>query len=218
MSRRRLAAAVGQDRLQVMPDGTVALEVRRRWTDGTTHLAFDAVELLERLAALTPRPRINLILYHGVLAPRAAWRRAVVPSSVTAPETFPAPAACEVSTEGADGAHAGRLPNRTWAERMQRSFGFDVLACPRKPGERVVTRAPTTWNSLWQPRAWLPKAMFARQRQGVREDFFLRRAAMFGLRLTVHDDLAPIPEGYARTLQVTRRIEVATDRFFRGCE
>ena len=143
------------------------------------------------------RTRINLILYHGALAPRAGWRRAVVPSSVTAPETFPAPAACEVSTEGADGAHAGRLPNRTWAERMQRSFGFDVLACPRKPGERVVTRAPTTWNSLWQPRAWLPKAMFARQRQGVREDFFLRRAAMFGLRLTVHDDLAPIPEGCA---------------------
>ena len=53
---------MGQDRLQEMPDGTVALEVRRRWTDGTTHLAFDAVELLERLAALTPRPRINLIL------------------------------------------------------------------------------------------------------------------------------------------------------------
>ena len=28
------------------------------------------VELLERLAGLTPRPRINLILYHGALAPR----------------------------------------------------------------------------------------------------------------------------------------------------
>ena len=117
-----------------MPDGTVALEVRRRWTDGTTHLAFDAVELLERLAALTPRPRINLILYHGVLAPPAAWRRAVVPSSVTAPETFPEPAACEASTECADGAHAGRLPNRTWAELRQRRFGVDVLACPRCAG------------------------------------------------------------------------------------
>ncbi len=29
-------------------------------TDGTTHLVFEPVELLERLAALTPRPRINL--------------------------------------------------------------------------------------------------------------------------------------------------------------
>jgi hypothetical protein len=40
---------------------------------------FEPVELLERLAALVPRPRINLVLYHGVLGPRAAWRAAVVP-------------------------------------------------------------------------------------------------------------------------------------------
>ena len=32
------------------------------------------VELLERLAALTPRPRINLLLYYGVLGARSAWR------------------------------------------------------------------------------------------------------------------------------------------------
>jgi len=29
------------------------------------------VEFLEKLAALTPRPAINLVLYHGVLAPHA---------------------------------------------------------------------------------------------------------------------------------------------------
>lgn len=80
LCRYALRPPVGQDRLQLMPDGKAVLELRRRWTDGTTHLVFDPVELLERLAALTPRPRINLILYHGVLAPRAAWRRAVVPA------------------------------------------------------------------------------------------------------------------------------------------
>jgi hypothetical protein len=42
--------------------------------DGTTHLKFDPRELLERLAVLTPRPRINLVLYSGVLAPRMPWR------------------------------------------------------------------------------------------------------------------------------------------------
>ena len=35
---------------------------------------FDPVEFLGRLAVLAPRPRINLMLYHGVLGPRAAWR------------------------------------------------------------------------------------------------------------------------------------------------
>lgn len=41
--------------------------LRHRRTDGTTHLLFHSLELLERLVVITPRPRINLILYHGVL-------------------------------------------------------------------------------------------------------------------------------------------------------
>jgi hypothetical protein len=106
---------VGQDRVQAMPDGTIALEVRHRWADGTTHLVFEPVELLERLAALVPRPRVNLVLYYGVLAPRAAWRRAVVPGA----------------TPGVAGRRADRRPNPTWADLMRRGFGFDVLACPR---------------------------------------------------------------------------------------
>ena len=61
-----------------MANGQVPLARTRAWSDGTTHLLFDPVELLARLAVLTPRPRINLILYHGVLAPRAAWRSLVV--------------------------------------------------------------------------------------------------------------------------------------------
>ena len=44
-----------------------------------THLRFDPLELLEWLAVLTPRPRVNLILYYGVLAPRALWRGVIVP-------------------------------------------------------------------------------------------------------------------------------------------
>ena len=33
-----------------------------------------------------------------------------------------------------DGTPPPRVPNRTWADLMQRSFGFDVLACPRCAG------------------------------------------------------------------------------------
>jgi hypothetical protein len=42
---------------------------------------FDPFELLGPLAVLTPRPRVNLILYYGVLAPRAALRAALVPGA-----------------------------------------------------------------------------------------------------------------------------------------
>ena len=36
-------------------------------------------ELLEKLAALVPPPRLNLVRYHGVLAPHAAGRAQIVP-------------------------------------------------------------------------------------------------------------------------------------------
>jgi hypothetical protein len=45
---------------------------RKRSSDGKTDVVFNPVEFLGRLAALVPRPRINLILYHGVLGPRVA--------------------------------------------------------------------------------------------------------------------------------------------------
>lgn len=91
------------------------------------------MEFLERLAALVPRPRINLVLYYGVLAPRAAWRDAVVPSLTED----------DASARGASNVcgHASRVarrPNRAWAELMERSFGFDVLACPRCAGRMTL--------------------------------------------------------------------------------
>jgi hypothetical protein len=126
--RYALRPPVAHDRIHLTGDGQVVVELRHRWADGTTHVVFDPVELLERLAALTPRPRINLVLYHGVLGARAAWR-----PRLGAPEV---PVGAGVEHEGgaepraASTARARPRPNRLWAELMQRSFGFDVLACP----------------------------------------------------------------------------------------
>ena len=61
---------MAQDRLSLTPDGLVLVTLKAGWHDGTTHLLFTPVELLEKLAALTPRPRINLVLYHGILVSR----------------------------------------------------------------------------------------------------------------------------------------------------
>ncbi len=78
LCRYVLRPPVAQERLCLTAGGRVRLTLRRPWADGTTHLEFEPLDLLARLAALTPRPRINLILYHGVLGPRAAWRALVV--------------------------------------------------------------------------------------------------------------------------------------------
>ena len=116
-----LRPPVAARRLRLTPDGQVLLELTRRWTDGTTHLVFDPLELLERLAAITPRPRINLVLYYGVLGARSAWRAKIVPTPA-GDATSPAAAA------------SARLSGSSWAALMRRSFGFDVLACSRCGG------------------------------------------------------------------------------------
>ncbi len=41
-------------------------------------LLFHPLELLEKLAVLVPRPRVNLLLYHGVLAAHARGRAETV--------------------------------------------------------------------------------------------------------------------------------------------
>ena len=74
-----LRPPVTGDRLSVDADGRVVLQLRHPWADGTTHLRFEPTAFLERLAVLVPRPRVNLLLYYGVLAPHAAWRAEVVP-------------------------------------------------------------------------------------------------------------------------------------------
>lgn len=55
------------------------LKLKTRWADGTTHLRLSPQQLLERLAALIPRPRTNQLLYHGVFAANAKWRARIVP-------------------------------------------------------------------------------------------------------------------------------------------
>ncbi len=103
---------------------------------GRRILVLDPVEFLGRLAVLVPRPRINLLLYSGVLGPRAAWRAEVVPCQTTGgrdavltkPATEPVrePEAAETARRHACG--------QCWASLMARTFGCDVLACPRCGG------------------------------------------------------------------------------------
>lgn len=95
--RYTLRPPLALTRLRVDAEGQVCVALRHQCSDGTTHLRFDPVTLLERLAVLIPRPRINLVIYYGVLAPRAPWRAAVVASAGSQWSAAPA----EVVAEGA---------------------------------------------------------------------------------------------------------------------
>jgi hypothetical protein len=73
LCRDVLRPRVAQERLRLRSDGRIALELRTAWHDGTRELVFEPLELLERLAAMTPRPETNRLMCHGLLAPRARW-------------------------------------------------------------------------------------------------------------------------------------------------
>jgi hypothetical protein len=61
--------------------GELVYQFRRPWRDPSTALLLEPLELLERLAALVPPPRRPLLAYHGILAPHAGWRAAIVPAA-----------------------------------------------------------------------------------------------------------------------------------------
>ena len=71
------------DRLRVLRGGLVAYRIRQLGGGRAKHRVMTPLELLARLAALVPPPRYPLVRYHGVLAPRSAWRREVVPRPPT---------------------------------------------------------------------------------------------------------------------------------------
>ena len=97
---------------------------------GTTQVAFEPVDFIARLAALVPKPRVNLTRYHGVLAPNHRWRGLVTPAK--------------------RGKGAKRLPNKevaspaerhaamTWAQRLKRVFSVDIEVCGRCGGSLKV--------------------------------------------------------------------------------
>ena len=145
------------------------LELRRTtlilghpWRDGSTHVLFEPLELVAKLAALVPPPRFNLVRYHGVLAPAARSRPEIVPPSPPRQaETSPHSGCRAHGRTGGDSSRPqsgksnprerptrqgrsgwGQRPrNYSWAELMHRVWAIDVLECPRCLGRMRILAA-----------------------------------------------------------------------------
>lgn len=72
--------AVSEKRLSLTNQGKVRYELKTPYRDGTTHVIFEPTDFISRLAALVPRPPINLTRYHGVFAPNSSHRARVTPA------------------------------------------------------------------------------------------------------------------------------------------
>ena len=160
---------VATERLSRMEDGRLLYRLKHRWRDGTTHVVFEPLELLERLAALVPPPRFHLVRYHGSLGPCASERDQVVPAGRVAENEDPRAKRVPRATPTSAGSPGGALPpsasapddpdgladavspdqeppsrrprRLASAELMRRVFAVDVLECPRCGGPMRILAA-----------------------------------------------------------------------------
>lgn len=113
--------AVAIERLKLNQRGQVVYTLKKPYTDGTTHIVMTPLELMERLAAIVPRPRVHLTRFSGVFAPHYKYRSLVVPqqkaSSVPVPE------------EGVDNTGIPPKSRISWARLLKRVFNIDVNPC-----------------------------------------------------------------------------------------
>lgn len=116
--------AISEKRLSLTPNGNVRYELKTPYRDGTTHVIFEPLDFIARLAALVPKPRVNLTRFHGVFAPNSKYRGRVTPARrgrggqpvTTAEPEEPTP--------------AERRAAMSWAQRLKRVFGIDIETCP----------------------------------------------------------------------------------------
>ncbi|MGH8549012.1 MAG: transposase [Methylococcales bacterium] len=119
--------AIANNRLECNPAGDVVLQLKSPYQDGTTHIVMSPLEFMQRLAALVPRPRLNLIRFHGILAPNAKHRSEIIPNggdnvnqATDQPEETPcSPSATRIS----------------WARLLKRMFNIDLEHCSHCGGE-----------------------------------------------------------------------------------
>lgn len=95
----------------------MVLKLKSPHRDGTTHIVMQPKELTQSLAALVPLPQLHLIRNHGVLAPNATLRGAVIAK--------PARKDSALAQEHTQGP-AARL---RWARLLKRVFDIDMKSC-----------------------------------------------------------------------------------------
>ena len=104
------------ERLQEEANGDLVYTCTHPWSDGTMGIRLSPLELLEKLAALVPLPRVHLVRYGGCLAPHSHLRGVIRPTP---------------RQQGLDGeeAHPG-TPYWPWARLLGRVFGLEMRTCP----------------------------------------------------------------------------------------
>ena len=124
--------AVSEKRLSLTPNGNIRYQLKTPYRDGTTHVIFEPLDFIARLAALVPKPRVNLTRFHGVFAPNSQHRALVTPAR----------RGKGIKPKTANGKQeqtpAERRVSMTWAQRLKRVFNIDIETCSACGGAMKV--------------------------------------------------------------------------------
>ena len=70
---------VSTKRLSLTQHGKLRYELKTPYNHGNTHVIFEPLDFITRLAALVPKPRVNLTRLHSVFAPNSKYPALVMP-------------------------------------------------------------------------------------------------------------------------------------------
>jgi hypothetical protein len=134
--------AVSEKRLALTSNGMVRLvrhpdHLKTPYRDGTTHVIFELggiphLDFIAKLAAMVPRPRVNLTRFHGVLAPNSKHRTNVTPAKRGKGSSK------KTSSNKNQESSAESHLSLTWAERLKRVFKIDVSVCSKCGGDAKI--------------------------------------------------------------------------------
>ncbi len=83
-------------------------------------MIFEPLDCIARLAALVPRPRVNLTRFHGVFAPNSKHRAQVTPAKRGRGNQ------ARREDETQDQTPAERRVSMSWAQPLKRVFNIDI--------------------------------------------------------------------------------------------
>jgi len=136
LARYTARNAVSEERLSQSHDGSqLVYRLKRRYTDGTSHLLYTPMEFLEKLASLVPPPRAHLTRYFGILGPHDKHRSDVVPNPEPKPEKE------ETESDQDDESEFTKKKRMSWAQLLKRVFQIDIETCPSCGGTLKVIAA-----------------------------------------------------------------------------
>ncbi len=121
--------AVSEKRLALTSRGMVRYELKTPYRDGTTHVIFEPLDFIAKLAALVPKPRVNLTRFHGVLAPNSKHRINVTPARRGKGANKQ-----DLKSKKDAEPPVNEHKEMTWAQRLKRVFNIDITICNRCGG------------------------------------------------------------------------------------